>query len=252
MILYGRGCGTTGRALGKLLNINASRIPIDQPTVIRWGCSRGAPELPDTINSAEAIRNTARGVRSLDILSGVGIAVPLISLTPFDAKCLARKNYHRGGRDIVICNSPEDAPVDADFFSKFIPVGMETRVHVFDGQVIKAFIKVPSDDAHPIIRTATYGWGYRRIRWCNKPRMCRIALAAVAALGLVFGGVDMGWNRSNKEWYVFEVNSAPGLNSRTLKLYANLFAQYFTERGYNVFERFYRAREDCKTGTMGI
>jgi glutathione synthase/RimK-type ligase-like ATP-grasp enzyme len=46
-------------------------------------------------------------------------------------------------------------------------------------------------------------------------------LAAVSALGLDFGAVDIIWNEREDKCYVLEVNTAPGLQGSTLENYAN-------------------------------
>ena len=51
------------------------------------------------------------------------------------------------------------------------------------------------------------------------------ALKAIQALGLDFGAVDVGYNTRENKAYVYEVNSAPGLQGTTLTAYTNAFKE---------------------------
>jgi glutathione synthase/RimK-type ligase-like ATP-grasp enzyme len=60
------------------------------------------------------------------------------------------------------------------------------------------------------------------------------AIAAVNALGLDFGAVDIGWNNSNESQPVciLEVNTAMGMKegSTTVQKYSEAFKRLFEER----------------------
>jgi len=55
-----------------------------------------------------------------------------------------------------------------------------------------------------------------------------VALAAVSALGLDFGAVDIIYNEHENQYYVLEVNTAPGLEGTTVEKYAEAFAKEFS------------------------
>jgi glutathione synthase/RimK-type ligase-like ATP-grasp enzyme len=57
---------------------------------------------------------------------------------------------------------------------------------------------------------------------------------AVAALGLDFGAVDIGWNRSTRRATVYEVNTAPYVEGTTAKMYAEAIVDFIT---HNVLVR---------------
>ena len=46
-----------------------------------------------------------------------------------------------------------------------------------------------------------------------------LAISAVDSLGLDFGAVDIIWNESEDQYYVLEVNTAPGVEGTTLQKY---------------------------------
>jgi hypothetical protein len=88
-------------------------------------------------------------------------------------------------------------------------------------------------DAHEkpnmIIKSNTRGWKFSRIRNAENNRELReVAVNAINALGLQFGAVDMAIDTAGNV-FVIEVNSAPGLERRTLDAWVNAFQGKFTE-----------------------
>lgn len=146
---------------------------------------------------------------------------------------LARVSLHgRGGVGIVpFYHGTEYGPEgdvfpDAPLYTRYHKRKAEFRVHVLDGKVISLQQKKLRDgtekhDLTFIIRNYANGWIFARndieVPECVK----NAAIAAVRALGLDFGGVDVGWNQSQDRAYVYEVNSAPGIEGTTLEDYAN-------------------------------
>jgi glutathione synthase/RimK-type ligase-like ATP-grasp enzyme len=114
--------------------------------------------------------------------------------------------------------------VDAPLYTKYIKKADEYRVHVFDGEVIDVQQKrkrqeVENEDVDYQIRNSTGGWVFCRAE-VDIPDIClSMARRAVSALGLTFGAVDIGYNRREDMAYVFEVNTAPGLEGTTLDTY---------------------------------
>jgi len=137
---------------------------------------------------------------------------------------LLRASQGRGlrhvGRDGVLQRAP--------MYTRYVRKADEFRVHVFDGQVIDVQQKrkrrdVPNDDVNYQIRNARYGWVFCRDGVQAPDSVLDAAIAAVAALGLDFGAVDIGYNRQRSMPYVFEVNTAPGLEGTTLDSYVMAF-----------------------------
>lgn len=89
----------------------------------------------------------------------------------------------------------------------------EFRVHSFAGKSIRAGVKEPaSSNAHPWIRTYTHGWRINCNGFRSSPEMREIAHAAVRALKLEFGAVDIG-QREDGSLIVIEVNRSPGMET---------------------------------------
>lgn len=234
-LMYHRSTSITGRLLARMLGLQPRRrYHSGDVVVVRWGCSAHA-DMEYAINSAEAIRTAANSIRSLMEMHTA--EVPTLDFyrdIPLDESVypiLGRKLYHRAGSDIVWCNTPAEAELsNRHYFTRYTPIDIEFRVHVFGDGVIRIFKKVPrTTDAHNIIRTSERGWGYQRVSLSNYQVGQEIAIKAVRSLGLVFGGVDIGWNRDRRKYVVFEVNTGPSLNTVSLRYYAERLAVYLAQ-----------------------
>ena len=138
----------------------------------------------------------------------------------------------RDGRD------GRPALVDAPLYTMYMKKADEYRIHVFDSEVIDIQQKrkrqeVPNELVNYQIRNAHNGWVYCR-DGADPPR-CVIdaAIDAVCSLGLDFGAADIGYNRHNETAFVFEVNTAPGLEGSTIGFYARAIQRKlpFTQSG---------------------
>lgn len=102
----------------------------------------------------------------------------------------------------------------------------EYRVHVFDGKVIDVQQKrkrsdIPRDEVNYKVRNHANGFVFCREN-VSLPDCCaEAAVAAVAALALDFGAVDLRYNPKEDRPAVLEVNTAPGLEGTTLEIYVN-------------------------------
>lgn len=131
----------------------------------------------------------------------------------------------KGGKGITIADTP-DQLVDAPLYVKYVPKKDEYRIHVFNGKVIHQQRKARNRDVEDVnwrIRNLANGFIFA-IGDCNPPAACNDAsIAAVAALGLDFGAVDVIWNEKQEKAYVLEVNTAPGLQGTTVEKYMEAF-----------------------------
>lgn len=138
-------------------------------------------------------------------------------------------NAH-SGRGIVIMDPehPDTWEVTAQLYTKYIKKKHEYRVHVCRGQVIDTQRKGLREefrgqtDVNYKIRNLANGFVYVRNDGHVVPQVVLDAgLAAVTALGLDFGAVDVVYNQSTNLAYALEVNTAPGLTGTTITNYAN-------------------------------
>jgi glutathione synthase/RimK-type ligase-like ATP-grasp enzyme len=127
------------------------------------------------------------------------------------------------GRGIAIARLPEEV-VPAPLYTKYIKKKKEFRVHVFNRQVIDVQEKRLSSNAPQgnfLIRNHANGFVFCREDLVEPSSLRSVALAAVSALSLDFGAVDIIYNEKQDQCYALEVNSAPGLEGTTLEKYTN-------------------------------
>lgn len=115
---------------------------------------------------------------------------------------------------------------EAPLYVKYIPKQYEYRVHVFNGKVIDITQKrkkqgVPNEEVNYQIRNHHNGWVYCREDLHIPTGLEASAIQAVQCLGLLFGAVDVIWNKKQDKCYVLETNSAPGLEGTTVVKYVN-------------------------------
>lgn len=113
-------------------------------------------------------------------------------------------------------------PISAPLFVRYIPKKHEYRVHVFKGEVIdvQQKRKRTAIEANYQIRSHANGWVFCREGIVEPAPLRDVAVAAVGALGLDFGAVDIIHNTKHNKLYVLEVNTAPGLEGATIQNYA--------------------------------
>ncbi len=135
------------------------------------------------------------------------------------------------GTDIVVARHPRDI-VEAPLYTKLVNKRHEFRLHVAGGQVIdgvrKAFRQdVPESQRNYDVRNHAAGSVFIRSgRSLSSLQMDPVAQAmavnACRALGLDFGAVDMMTDQEGN-FYILEVNTAPGLEATTLARYTDAF-----------------------------
>ena len=127
------------------------------------------------------------------------------------------------GKGIVPVPAGEQGPY-ARLYVQYKKKKHEYRVHVFEGKVIDVAQKkrkVGHENRDNQIRNHANGWVFAREGISPPTNISSIALSACNALGLHSGAVDIIWNEKENKCYVFELNSAPGIEGTTCKNYTN-------------------------------
>ena len=130
-------------------------------------------------------------------------------------------------------NKDEPVPI-APLYTKYVKKTYECRVHVFNGEVIDAQIKRKlkeyDGEVDTNIRNHTTGWVYCRDNFEVPEEAKLLSLQAIKALHLDFGAVDLIYNQHYNQFYLLEVNTAPGLEGTTLTNYIKAIKNAITSR----------------------
>jgi glutathione synthase/RimK-type ligase-like ATP-grasp enzyme len=201
--------------------------------IVNWGNS----ELPDwdaagILNDPAAVAVAVNKLSTLEALEEAGV-----SHVPFTTKAHVAVTYgvvvgrhnlegHSGaGIEIIEGWDHFDDFPRAPLYTQFIPKSVEYRVHVFKGEVIDYTKKIKRVDGEikarikeDRVRSHVNGWEYLR-DVSPRESVKELAIAAVEALGLDFGAVDI--IRSKRKNYVLEVGTAAGLSDIGVRAYAD-------------------------------
>ena len=126
------------------------------------------------------------------------------------------------GNGIVMLSSNQDQ-VNAPLFTQYVKKKDEYRVHVFKEKPFfvqrkarKSSVETPNWQ----IRNLAGGFIYARQELDVPECVEDVALKVFERTGLDFGAVDIIYNERENQFYVLEVNTAPGLEGTTLQKYA--------------------------------
>ena len=132
------------------------------------------------------------------------------------------------GNGIVIANALNQL-VNAPLYTVKTKHKHEYRVHVFRDQILDVQQK-KKKIGHTIssgIRNHSNGWIYARTEINPPEELLVSSIQAVKLLGLDFGAVDIGHRVIDNKFFVFEVNTAPGLEGSTLDKYTKAIYNYY-------------------------
>lgn len=191
------------------------------------------------LNHPNAVGRAANKLTAFQTMEMEGVSVPEFTTSPevvytslstkYQIEWFARKKLdaHSGEGIVPIYGGQEYGPEgdifpSAPLYVRYVKKKHEYRVHVFEGEVIDVQQKKKRTDAEAVdyqIRNVANGWVYCRDNIDVPASVCSESVAAVDALGLDFGAVDVIWNEKQQQAYVLEVNTAPGLEGTTLERY---------------------------------
>jgi len=202
--------------------------------VISWGVGddKAWPHLPNHIhiNSCEAIYKAVNKRKTFHYLTNAGVqTVPWT-----ENKAIAQEWLDNGdtvvartiltgheGAGIVIME-PGDELVDSKLYTKYIFKDKEFRVHATCLGAFATHRKIRDPKREPTnwkVRSWKNGFIYQRKNIPPNETRDELGVDAVRALGLDFGAVDIIEDKLGN-FYVLEVNTAPGIEGETVPAYA--------------------------------
>ena len=226
----------------KQKNLN---LQVNNGVLIRWGCtSNVATQGSIVYNKAEAINLANDKLGSRKALEAADVPVPktysyqdLQNADNIKWPLIGRPKQHGRGKNFNMCDNMNMVNASRNnkscvYWSEVYPKTREFRVHCQSGKIASILSKPAPTNPQ------SHAWNFyqQNIPFENIPQsqwtnyICKTALAAVEALGLDFGGVDILVCDNYQELgiprvTVCEVNTAPTLKSSEYTL--GKYTQYF-------------------------
>lgn len=222
-------------------------VPNQEDLIINWG-NAGFKSFPELVNLPVDILNkpsavmlasnkyltlrglTHQGISCLDYTDEIKVVEDWLEE---GWTVIGRQTLHGSGGDGIVIISDEVGLVewkDLPLYTKYQKKKWEYRVHVFKGSVIDITQKKKKlgtvSPTNGKIRNLAEGWifAHNDIKCNDVVALRTLAIEAVNALGLDFGGVDIIYNEAQDKYYIVEINTAPGLeNTETIKAYRDAF-----------------------------
>lgn len=231
---------------GRVLKFEDSRYaPRRNDVIINWGASAwpflvGPLERygVEGLNLPMNVQAAANKLTSFQRFREAGVSIPDFWTNPddipadrFPIVCRTVLNGHSGA-GIVIADNPA-ALVRAPLYTAYVRKQDEFRVHVVAGRVIavqRKALREGTENPDFRVRNLANGFIFARQGVEAPAAVLEQAISAVSALGLDFGGVDVLWNARRSTAYVLEVNTACGLEGRTVADYAEAFRALIPNR----------------------
>lgn len=238
------GASNLAKALGakKIKHEKSAFKGSPKKTVINWGSS----ELPQEVRASKVLNDPSKvyicsnKLRFFQYISEKKVTIPDWTTDHNVALRWAAEGNIVCARTVLQGHSAEglvlmdkDNPKDfvkAPLYTKYIPKRDEYRVHVVQGKVIDIQRKalrngwLEEHGADPNIykvRNLNNGFVYVRNDVDPPKVVLEEALAAIIAIGLDFGAVDIVYNQKKELAAVLEINTAPGLEGSTIDNYVN-------------------------------
>jgi glutathione synthase/RimK-type ligase-like ATP-grasp enzyme len=227
------------RTLG-ILRVSPSYNARRRDVIINWGNST-PPHfrwMPQDLNKPDAIQLASNKLKTLSTLYLASFTdLPKFTTELKDAEdwinhghvvyCRTSLTGHSGQGIIIVDRL--DKLVRAPLYTVKTKHKHEYRVHVFRDQILDVQQKKKrlGSIGGSGIRNHSNGWIYARAEIAPSEELLSSARRAVNLLGLDFGAVDIGHRLIDNKFFVFEVNTAPGIEGTTLDKYAKAIYNYY-------------------------
>jgi glutathione synthase/RimK-type ligase-like ATP-grasp enzyme len=214
------------------------------PVRVRVRFGSQIPHRPCVIdfNSIESIRRTSNksamkrtfqmhGVKSPKYLENNQVNRDRIINGDLGDMIVFKTTYHSRGIGMIVCDNSEVGDIhSAGYFEESQISEREFRVHVMDGEAFYIDEKRPRErmEEQPIVKNMKAGYKFRRPLKEFPDEVITESVKAVKALGLDFGAADVGVNEDGV--WIYEVNTAPSLRTKTRKLYQKALVKAIWKR----------------------
>ena len=202
-------------------------------TFIRYGNSDDTEE--DTeYNSADFIRFCSNKLAFSHTMKANKIPSPIYYRNePNKFPVLIRQYISaHGGKGILVAKNMDifrELWKNHFYWTPFLNIKFELRAHILGGNLVKLFRKEEGEEIDlefPIRNNANCHFSLKDIRVYPKLHDFFEKFLAIDEIKMGrFFSADLGWDNSEKQYTVFEINSASGLNENTAKLYAEYLAK---------------------------
>ena len=202
--------------------------------IINWGNVRQVHP-SQYLNPLDAVKSAANKLTTFQLLQSAGVSIPpyFTSLSDLDADTtyVARTTLTGHSGEGIVVGTPSELP-SAPLYTTFLRKKYEYRAIVVGDSVVDVKQKLRRQDfegersAH--VWNHSNGFIYARNDITIPDTLNSLAIAAVAALGLTYGAVDIICHRGIL--YVLEVNTAFGLEGTTTQLVGDAIRTLLQER----------------------
>ncbi len=246
-----RGAKSLARSL-LCPRITGQKVLPAETLLVNWGNSAlptiRAKGVHRILNKPEAVTRARDKRIALKIMRDAGVSVPDFTTDPAVADQWRRTGvvYGRalvssqGGAGIQILTQESGAVPTLPLYTRGITKAFEFRLHLFCGSVIDYTQKKrrAGSDTDGMIKNLDNGWVFCRDAVALPQVVLDNAKAAVVALGLDFGAVDVLYKRNEDKAYVLEVNTAPGLEGTTLVKYSEAVRKLYESQNIGRSRRY--------------
>lgn len=204
--------------------------------IVNWGTSQIAPAAcKKMFNEPQAVARAANKFQTFSSLAGAEIntvdwtANKAVALEwQAEGATIVVRTVLTGhsGAGIIIVEKNEDL-VDAPLYTKYLFKVKEYRVHATQHKVIDTQQKVRDKGVEVKswkVRSHANGFIFQRKNIEPSLKRDLLAVKAVQALGLDFGAVDIVEDKKG-DFYILEVNTAPGLEGQTITNYVETLTE---------------------------
>ena len=229
--------------------VNSRYRPKIEHTIINWGNSHRAPwgfRGTNLLNPPDNVSIASNKLSTFKRLKETGISIPEFTENTELAQTWVDEGHKVYGRLILTGNSGlgiilfDQETITTNnicpLYTKATKCKHEFRVHVMNGVMIDFIQKkkrnMTSEQEqyfNPYIKSHSYGWIFARDGVVLPEVVQQAALGAIEALGLDFGAVDVGYKVNENKAFVYEVNTAPGLEATTLQRYVKSFKENYLD-----------------------